>query len=223
MKPYARILTSIDFEFEKALADFRSDAIFHEKKIIYTDEEKKRIGYRWMNLVRPFRQLKSIIRSLTWRSFFLFGNRNVFAVKYAAIVTYYNMLYELRSSFGPHEEFIRQYLDDTFSENYSTIARYMYHMRFLSFLYYPREFFLLLQDDVDSELLPIFKRKEKASMDLEKRANLDFINVFYYFRYRISSLLSWISRHIGMFLSDIYFSRREHGMIEQKNIDILVE
>ena len=62
------------------------------------------------------------------------------------------MVYELRECFGKHEEFLRQYLDDTFVENYSTLARYMYHVRFYSVLIYPREFFLTLRDEVFESL-----------------------------------------------------------------------
>lgn len=72
MKPYAQILSSVDKEFKAALEDFQNDPLFLTKKALYTKEEQRRIGYRWMNLVRPFNALKRVIRSLMWRSFFTF-------------------------------------------------------------------------------------------------------------------------------------------------------
>jgi hypothetical protein len=116
----------------------------------------------WQDMVKPFLKLRKILRALMWRSFLTFGSKNSFVVKYAAVTTYYNMVYELQKCFGPHEEFLRQYLDDTFRENYSTLARYMYHIRFYSVLSYPYEYFLTLRDEVDILLLPLFDRKVHA-------------------------------------------------------------
>lgn len=145
MKPYVHILESIDREFAEAIDELRSDILFSSTQTLYTDEEKRRIKYRWMRIVRPFRALRSLIRGAYWRSFIFRGNTNSFVIRYAATITYYNMMYELQRSFGPHEEFIRQYLDDTFSENYTTLARYMYHVRFYTTILYPYEYFLLLE------------------------------------------------------------------------------
>ena len=219
MKPYVSILHKIDIDFEKALSALKADSLFLRADNLYTTDDKARIGLLWKDVVRPFLKLRWIIRFLYWRSIFTFGSKNSFVVKYASIITYYNMVHKLRNIFWPHEEFLRQYLDDTFSENYSTLARYMYHVRFLSVLSFPHEFFLTLRDNVDSSLWPLFDRKIEVSWELEKRISFDFINIWYYFRYRITLILSWISRHGGMFLSDIYFSRRDNGYITRENID----
>lgn len=219
MKPYARILESIDNEFTQALSEFRSDAIFSSSQTVYTDEEKRRIHFRWMRIVRPFRALRQILRSTYWRSFFLRGNKNIFVIKYAATITYYNMVYELQKSFGPHEEFIRQYLDDTFSENYSTLARYMYRVRFYSTILYPHEYFLSLKSEVHPSLLPIFSRPDRAAGDVEKRFAHDRINIWYYIRYRLSLIYTWISKHGWNIMALIHFTRRRHGLISSENID----
>ena len=136
-----------------------------------------------------------MIRQLYWRSWFLVGNKNIFVVKYSLIVTYYNMVYDLRKVFSHHEEFLSQYLDDTYSENYSTLARFIYHIRFIGVLLYPREYFLELRDEVDPSLHPLFDRPERATIDLTKRMELDSMNIWYYIRYRISLLLTWISKY----------------------------
>lgn len=163
MKPYVKILTSIDRDFDKALTMLRTDPLFSSDATIYTEDDKARIAYIWKNVVRPFLKLRKIIRRLYWRSFLTFGSKNSFVVKYAAIVTYYNMVYELQQSFGRHEEFLRQYLDDTFTENYSTLARFMYHVRFYSILSYPYEYYLTLRDEVDTSLAPLFEREPRAA------------------------------------------------------------
>lgn len=222
MKPYAHILHTVDRDFAKALETFRNDPLFARDDNLYTADDKERIARIWKDIVKPFLTLRRIIRILYWRSFFFFGSKNSFVVKYASIVTYYNMVHELRGVFGPHEEFIRQYLDDTFKENYNTLARYMYHVRFQSILTYPREFFLLLRDDVDVTLDPLFDRPLKSSEKIQQRAFFDFINIWYHFRYKVSTLLSWISRHGWMILSNIYFTRRDHWMIKRENVDELI-
>lgn len=74
-------------------------------------------------------------------------------MKYAVAISYYNKLCELQRSFGIHEEFIRQYLDDTFRVNYSTLARAMYFPRFYALLLYPDIYFQEYKNDVDPRLL----------------------------------------------------------------------
>jgi len=222
MKPYAKILHSIDIEFEKALQELRSDPVFLRTDWLYSTDDKVRIAKIWKKIIKPFGSLKKIIRSMYWRSFFGFWNKNSFVVQYASITTYYNMVYELRECFGEHEEFLRQYLDDTFRENYSTLARYMYHIRFYTILIYPREYFLTLQDEVDPSLSDIFNRPERSAGKIEKRFSHDWINIWYYFRYRITLMISWISKRFGMFISNIYFSRRDSGRITQENLKKII-
>ena len=219
MKPYAKLLHSIDIEFEKALQELRSDPVFLRTDGLYSTDDKVRIARIWKKIVKPFGSLKKIIRSMYWRSFFGFWNKNSFVVQYASITTYYNMVYELRECFGDHEEFLRQYLDDTFRENYSTLARYMYHIRFYTILIYPREYFLTLRDEVDSSLFQVFDRPERSAGKIEKRFSHDWINIWYYFRYRITLVISWVSKRFGMFISHIYFSRRDSGRINQENLE----
>lgn len=217
MKNYASIFQSIDKSFEKSLNAFRNDPIFSSEQTLYTDDDKIRIGRYWKDILKPFSELQKIIRSLMWRSFLSFGSKNSFVVKYSAVISYYNMVYELQQSFGPHEEFLRQYLDDVFSENYSTLARYMYHIRFYSVLSYPREYFLSLRDEVDSSLAPLFDRPEKHAWDVEKRWKHDLINIWYYIRYRMSLLLTWISKHGGRLMIHIHLKNREHWLISDEN------
>jgi hypothetical protein len=128
------------------------------------------------------------------------------------------MVYDLQQTFGPHEEFLRQYLDDTFPENYSTLARFMYHIRFYSVLSYPREYFLSLRDEVDPLLAPLFDRSEKIVGDVEKRWKHDMVNIWYYIRYRLSLLLTWISKHGGRIMMHIRFKTRDHGLISEENV-----
>lgn len=218
MKHYAKLLTSIDHEFEKALQELQSDALFVRANWLYSTDDKVRIAKIWKKIVKPFRSLRKIIRSMYWKSFFGLWNKDIFVVRYAAVITYYNMVYELREVFWVHEEFLRQYLDDRFRENYSTLARYMYHLRFYVILMYPREFFLTLRDEVSPNLGSIFDRPERAAGNIEKRISQDWINVWYYIRYRIMLVLSWVARHFGMCISRIYFSRRTTGQITTENM-----
>jgi uncharacterized protein YycO len=218
MKNYPKILLSIDKKFEKALTKFKADPLFSSDQTLYTDADKARIASYWKGILTPFQELKKVIRSLMWRSFLTFGSKNSFVVKYSAVITYFNMVYELQQSFWPHEEFLRQYLDDTFSENYSTIARYMYHIRFFSVLSYPREYFLSLRDEVDPTLAPIFERPDKHAWDVEKRWKHDLINIWYHIRYRLSLLLTWISKHGWRLMMHIHLKNREHWLIRWENI-----
>jgi uncharacterized protein YycO len=127
------------------------------------------------------------------------------------------MLYELQQSFGSHEEFIRQYLDDGFRENYSTLARYMYHASFYSILSYPHEFFLTLHDEVHPSLLLLFDRPQRYAWDIEKRWNHDLINISYYIRYRISITLAWIAKYGGQIMARIHLKNREKWLITDRN------
>ena len=218
MKPYTHILTSIDHDFEKALSVLRADPLFSSSQITYTDDDKKRIASIWKDILIPFLRLKKIVHSLYWRSFFTFGSQNSLVVKYACIVTYYNMVYELQQSFWPHEEFLRQYLDDVFLENYSTLARFMYRIRFYSILLYPREYFLTLRDEVDPSLLPLFYRPVRSAGMIDKRWAHDGMNIWYYIRYRIRLMLTWIAKYGGKLMMHIHLSRRTHGLIRLENI-----
>ncbi len=222
MKSYSSILISIDNDFETALQSFKNDPLFWSEQTLYTTDDKRRIARLWKDIVLPFLRLRGIIRSLYWRSFFTLGSKNSFVVKYAAITTYYNMLYELRSIFGPHEEFLRQHLDDTFLENYSTLARYMYHARFIAVLLYPREYFLSLKDEVDENLSPLFEREEKATWNFEQRFSLDAINTYYHLRYRLGLLLTWIAKHGWRLMMYIHFSRRKNGLIRKEHLNTLL-
>lgn len=219
MKPYVTILTSVDSDFQKALEEFQADPLFSRTDNLYTKSDKERIARIWNDILRPFWVLKWILRALYWRSFLAFGSKNSFVVKYATIVTYYNMLYQLRVSFWSHEEFLRQYLDDTFKENYSTLARYMYHVRFYSILIFPYEFFLSLKDQVDISLIPLFLRKEKIQGTFQEWTSLGYINIWYYLRYRMSLLLSWVSKHGWRLMMHIRISKRKNGFISIENIE----
>ncbi len=219
MKNYPSILTSIDREFARNLAVLRSDPLFTENKNIYTDDDKKRIARIWCEIIKPFLKLRKILRFLMWRSILTFGSKNSFVVKYATVTTYHNMVCEIQKSFWPHEEFIRQYLDDTFRENYSTLARYMYHIRFYSVLSYPREYFLTLRDEVNSSLYPLFERPEPLSWERAKRLSHDFANIWYYMRFKISRILTWIAKYGGRVMMHIRISRRNHGLITRENLD----
>ncbi len=222
MKYYPELLHSIDIDFEKALQSLKNDPLFWSRQTIYTTDDKRRIALLWEGIIMPFLSLRHIIRSLYWRSFFTLGSKNCFVVKYAAIITYYNMLFELRSTFWPHEEFLRQYLDDTFQENYSTLARYMYHTRFIAVLLYPREYFLSLKDEVNISLSPLFERDEKAAGSFEQRLTLDGINIYYHLRYKLGILFTWIAKYGGRLMMHIHFSRRKEGLIRQEHIDTLL-
>ena len=213
MKPYSLTLKNIDREFIHSLEEFKNDSFFHRTDDLYTEEEKIRIQKHWKKVQKPFISLKKMIRQLYWRSWFLVGNKNIFVVKYSLIVTYYNMVYDLRKVFSHHEEFLRQYLDDTYSENYSTLARFIYHIRFIGVLLYPREYFLELKDEVDPSLKPLFDRPERATIDLTKRMELDSMNIWYYIRYRISLLLTWISKYGWRIMMRIHIKKRKHGLL----------
>ncbi len=219
MKPYAKILQTIDTDFENALSELRSDPIFLSQKNVYTLDDKNRIARIWIDILWPFKRLRWIIHSLSFRSFLTFRSKNSFVVKYVAVVTYYNMVHDLQQVFWLHEEFLRQYLDDTFSENYSTLARFIYHIRFYALLFYPREYFLTLQDEVDRSLAPLFARRVRAAGDIEKRFSHDRINIWYYIRYRMSLVFSWISRHGGRMMMHVHLTRRETGLIRHEHIE----
>lgn len=108
MKNYPAILRTVDRDFEKALKNLQSDPLFSSSQLTYTDDDKRRIALLWWAVVKPFLELRRILRSFMWRSFLFFGSKNAFVIKYATVNTYYNMVYELRSIFGPHEEFLRR-------------------------------------------------------------------------------------------------------------------
>ncbi len=219
MKNYPRILNAIDKEFEVAFERLRSDPLFSSSQVIYMEDDKARIALLWKDIVKPFLKLRKILRFVMWRSFLSFGSKNSFVVKYATVTTYYSMVYRLQESFGPHEEFLRQYLDDTFSENYSTLARYMYHVRFYSVLSYPHEYFLTLRNEVDPSLNPLFDRSVKITTNIEKRWNHDLVNIWYHIRYRIGLLLAWIAKHGGRIMMHIRVTSRKHGLITMENLE----
>ena len=221
MKDYSRILLEIDWSFRIALECFRADLLFQKDEGIYTDDDKKRIALHWREMLVPFHSLKRLMRGLSWRSFFS-KKKEVFVLRYSAVTTYYSMVCELQESFGVHEAFIRQYLDEQFRENYSTLARYIYRWPFYSFLLYPREFFLTLRDEVALELDPLFDRPIHAVSDLDRRLMHDGVNIWYYIRFRILILLSWFTKYIGNILARIHITRRTHWLILRDHGEVLI-
>ncbi len=70
MKTYAKILHSIDRDFNQALRNLKSDPIFLRIDGLYSTDDKLRIAKIWKKIVKPFKSLKKIIRSMYWKSFF---------------------------------------------------------------------------------------------------------------------------------------------------------
>ncbi len=221
MKDYPRILLEIDWSFRITLERFRADSLFQRDEGIYTDDDKKRIALHWREILVTFHSLKRLMRGLSCRSLFS-RKKEVFVLRYSAVTTYYSMVCELQESFGVHEAFIRQYLDEQFRENYSTLARYMYRWSFYSFLIYPREFFLTLRDEVSPELDPLFDRPIHAVSDLDRRIMHDGVNIWYYIRFRILILLSWLTKYIGTILARIHITRRMHWLIFRDHGEVLL-
>ena len=118
---------TIESVFHSALDDWKKNPLFQKKDFLYTDEEKHRLLELWKPLFIVFIRLRKIIRTRDFLSFIHGKQWDIFLVRYYAVHMYYEFLYDVQKTFGRHEEFIRQHLDDHFFHNYSTIARYVYH------------------------------------------------------------------------------------------------
>ena len=221
MKPTVAIETfhSIESDFHSALDDWKKNPLFQKKDFLYTDEEKYILSERWKPLFLVFIRLRKIIRTRDFLSFVSGKKWETFLIRYYAVHMYYEFLYDLQQTFGRHEEFIRQHLDDIFLHNYSTISRYVYHPGFLYYLHYPKEFIVLFQDHIDPVLYPLIDHPRKVSNYNHKHFSLDMINVWYYIWYRMTLLLTWIAKHGGRFIAHIHLSRPKHGNISLENIN----
>ena len=171
-------LLKIENDFIVTIKDFKDDSIFQKKWNLYLNEDKKELKKKWKKIAWVFRKLKFI---MGWVGFSLLFKRdyNHFAIKHYCTILYYNMTLQLQETFKDDEDFIRQFLDENYKENYSTIARYIYRAKFLYYLNYPKEFLSLIRDQVDPELQWMLEKQ----INYEIKFDFEYKNFYYYFKF----------------------------------------
>lgn len=101
------------------------------------------------------------------------------------------MTLKLHETFQENEDFIRQFLDENYKENYSTIVRYIYRANFLYYLNYPKEFLNLIQDKIDIELKWMLKKE----IDYKIKLNFDYKNFYYYIKFKLDKILYFLVKY----------------------------
>lgn len=199
-KKISNKIKNIEKQLNIAIDNFSNDEIFTKKSQIYLQKDKDNLQKKWKKIALNFKYLKKIIN--TWKYNFLFNkDYNDFIIKYYCVAIYFNFVIEIQENFKHNEDFIRQYLDENFKENYSTIARFIYNYNFLKYLNYPKEFIFFIENKISKELhwMKHIEINHKIKLDFEYR------NFYYYFKYRLDFIIKFFVKHIWVFLSKIDF------------------
>lgn len=206
-------LKRLEKEFDLYLDDFASSKVFQKTNNIYLKEDKIIIVAKWKKIKRIFTKFKKIINSHN-SGFFSGDIYNNLIIRHYSTVTYYNMTLKLQETFGGHEDFIRQFLNEKYRENYSTIARFIYYPSFLYYLNYPKEFLNLIEDKIHQDLKWMLKK------DINYRIKLDFEykNFFYYFKYGTDKILYSVTKFLWNILSDIILKPDKKWLITNECI-----
>lgn len=212
----SHILKTIQKDFELALSDFLWDPIFQSPGNIYLKSEKQKLKKKWKKIAPLFSRLKSIRGKYGFGLWFK-RDYNGFIIKYYTTILYYNMAQEIQASFKEHEVFIRQFLFENYSENYDTIARYIYKRNFLYYLNYPKKFLALVENKISPEL--------KWMLEIERNSlvNFDFDakNFYFYFIGKWEKLMYIVVKWVGIVLSNLKIPKK--WVISEKSIEIFYQ
>lgn len=212
-KKLSNTLQKLNYDFEVSLSEFKADKIFQKKWKLYLKEDKKELYDKWKKIKWIFTKLKWIIDTYSFSLLFK-RNHNHFIIKYYCVICYYNMTLKLHETFQENEDFIRQFLDENYKENYSTIARYIYRANFLYYLNYPKEFLNLIQDKIDIELKWMLKKE----IDYKIKLNFDYKNFYYYIKFKLDKIIHFLVKYSWLFLARIRFKASEKWLISDENI-----
>ncbi len=207
-------LKKIEKDFYEALKDFQEDRIFKKNTSLYLKEDKERIYKKWKKISSLFRELKFIINS-NWFNYFLKRDYNSFIIKYYSVILYYNMTLLLQETFKEHEKFLRQYLDENYKENYSTMSRFIYRSNFLYYLNYPKNFIRLFENRIDKDLKWMVHKKVNYNIKFD----FNYKNFYYFFKFRFDKILYFFVKYIWIFLSKIRFKLSSKWLISNETIE----
>lgn len=207
------IFDNLDQKQKNIFHRIRQERLFQSDIVTYSRWDKLMIEGYWRELLEIFQELKYIIQHTKKWSLLQSNKRRRFVIHHTAIVNYYALLCDIQEIFWSHEEFIRQYLDEHFHENYSTLARYIYRSHFLVVLNCPREFLELIVPVDDLKIHALLWYQKKYTRTLKRTFSFDQQNFWYYLLYRIRLAATWISRTFGNILSRIRFTSRQWGLI----------
>ena len=212
-KKLSKNLQKLEKSFYIALKDFKNDQIFKKSSNIYLKQDKENLYKKWKKISSIFSKLKFIINSYSFNLLFK-RDYNSFIIKYYLIIDYYNMILSLQESFKEHEDFIRQFLDEKYIENYSTIARFVYKPWFLYYLNYPKKFLYLIENKIDNDL----KWMTKKELDYKIKFDFDYKNFYFYFKFKIDKIIYFFVKYFWIILASIRFKFSDKWLITNENI-----
>lgn len=209
-------LQNIENNFEKYIIDFQKHFLDKKYWDIFLEAEKLEIKNDWRKISFCFSELKKI-RDASLPKWYGFFQRkyDLFLISYHTTHMYYRMSVQLHKTFLDGESFARQYLDDNFKENYSTIARYIYRGNFLYYLNYPENFLFLIKSKVSPELKWMTTAKKKHSLGFY----FDYQNIYYHIQYRWEKVFYIFIKNFWIFLSKIRFKVSKKWSINSKCIE----
>lgn len=212
-KKLSNTLQKLERDFEISLSDFQSDTIFQTKSKVYLKKDKEELYIKWKKIQWIFKKLKFILHSYSFSLIFK-RNYNHFVIQHYCILTYYNMTLKLHETFQENEDFIRQFLDENYKENYSTIARYIYRANFLYYLNYPKEFLNLIEDKIDVEVKWMLQKE----VDYKIKLNFDRKNFYYYIKFKLDKILYFLVKYSWLFLAKMRLKVSEKWLLSDENI-----
>lgn len=207
-------LLKIEEDFKIALHELENDDIFENKTHIIWDREKKNIYKKWKIIKWIFKRLKFMIK-LWWLNYFFRKNYNNFLINYYSIKLYYYMLLNIQKTFKYHEKFIRQFLNETYNENYSTIARYVYTPKFLYYLYFPKKIIYSIENKVDKNIIWMIYK----DFEIKDKYKFDYKNIYFHVKYKKDNIILKLSKFFWIKISNIRFKFSKKWLINKENTE----
>lgn len=221
-KEIRKEIKKLEKSLEKLFLDLSHEKVFSNKTKIYTKEEKESLKNTWKKIIIQFKKLKKLIKRSKYNSFIFRVNYEKFVIKHYLVVFYYNSLIRLENIVGDKWEFIRQYLDDNFKENFSSLSKFIYRPDFIYLINYPSIFLELLRDDISEEFHCMIEYDNIKIAEVW-RINLDYQSLFYWIKHRINKFLFNISKTLASWISHIKFTTRKEGLIKRDLLEKYLE
>lgn len=217
---YKKILKEfawLEAEYKKLYTLLKHHPLLCSKKNVYFKEDKESFLLLWKLYIKFFHKLKFLIKKTKYRKFFIFVDYNKLVLRRYVLIFYFNMINDILFSFGKHEKFMRIFLEENFKKDYGYFAKYIYKPRFFNLITTPWLFIEPFKKMIDREVYTYLIPK-KIKLKKSHKLITNYKNIYFYIKNRVDRILLSCARNVGMFLSNIRFTRRKHGLITKKNL-----
>lgn len=211
----------IEKEYKVLKRDLYKQPLLNSKKNHYLKADKDEFIVFWKRYIKFFEKLKKLLRASSYRKFIFWNNYNKLVLNKYLVHFYYNVISDLLDSFWEHEEFMRVFLDENFIRDYWVYAKYIYRPKYINTYNTPVIFIEPFESLIDKDVFKlVYEFKEVDSI---KRIWSDYVNLFYWIKYRVDKLLFIIIGIVWNLIAQTRFTNRKYGLIKKENLQKYLE